>query len=309
MAPTSRDRPSRYYFGPALVAALLVCSMLAPAGCAGVGLCIFNCGSDRVGSTPLVEFLYPQGNIPEQVGMAQLRVPARVGLAFLPAAGGEPGLDAPQRQEILARVSAAFEKKDYVRQIVVIPDYYLGSGGFEALQQLARLQQLDVLALVSYDQVSQRTENGRSLFYLTIVGSYLVRGSENETQSLMDLAVVDPVSRTLILRAGGTSFAAESSTAIDQAAKLQHQQVRGFNVASDQLIANLDVELQHFRERVREGTAPVQIVHADAHGGGVGGGGRIGFLEFAILCGLVAARPRPPRHLRSQSSVAQRRSG
>jgi rhombotail lipoprotein len=245
-----------------------------------------------------VDFLYPDGNVPEHVGMAQLRVPARVGLTFLPAAPGEPGLDASQRQEILARVRAAFETRDYVKEIVVIPDYNLGSGGFDSLQQLARLQQLDVLALVSYDQVSRRSENEASLLYWTILGYYVVHGSEHETNSLMDLAVVDPVSRTLILRAGGTSFAADRSAAVDQQDKLQRQQRDGFKLASNQLIANLDAELQQFRERVRQGTAPVQVVHSSDRGGG--GGGAVGLFELASLCCLLVcgARPRKSRQVR-----------
>ena len=93
----------------------------------------------------------------------------------------------------------------FVAQIVVIPDYYLrNETGFEGLKGVQRLYDVDIMALVSYDQVTHRDDNSLSLGYLTIVGAYLLKGSRHDVTTLMDLAVVDPASRALILRAGGT---------------------------------------------------------------------------------------------------------
>ena len=243
-------------------------------GCAALGgLCLFDCGSSRAGSTPLVAYLYPDGHVPNTDTVPVLKVPLTVGLSFLPDRPNESGIDAREKERILAQLRDRFRSLDYVRDIIVIPDSYLQpKGGYDSLAQLARLQNFDVIALVSYDQVSRRNENKRSLAYLTIVGAYMVRGSESETSTLLDLAVVDPQTRSLLLRAGGTSFSSGSSTAIEQAEKLRDQSKRGIELASDRLVTQLYHELAVFSERVRAGNGPVQVVKREPSGSGGPGG-------------------------------------
>ena len=256
-------------------------------GCAGTGgLCLVDCGTSRAGSTPLVSYLYPDGSVPASDSTPVLKVPLTVGLAFLPDQPGATELGASDKAAILERLRERFRSLNYVRDIVVIPDYYLPhSGGYESLAQLARLQSLDVLALVSYDQVAKRDENKRSVAYLTIVGAYLVRGSHSETSTLLDLAVVEPASRSLLLRAGGTSFASGSSTAVEQGEKLRQQSRRGLDLAADELVTHLDHELALFSERVRAGNGPVKVVQ---RGQGGGGGGAITWTWLLLLAGLPA---------------------
>ncbi len=257
-------------------------------GCANVGgLCFLDCGSSRAGSTPLVSYLYPDGRVPASDSTPVLKVPLTVGLAFLPEQAGTAQIGASDKEAILSRLRDRFRSLDYVRDIVVIPDYYLPrSGGYESLAQLARLRTLDVLALVSYDQVAKRDENQRSLAYLTIVGAYLVRGSHSETSTLLDLAVVEPSTRSLLLRAGGTSFSSGSSTAVEQGEKLRQQNRRGLDLAADELVAHLDHELTLFRERVRAGNGPVKVVRRGQDG--AGGGGAITWTWLLLLAGLPA---------------------
>jgi rhombotail lipoprotein len=57
------------------------------------------------------------------------------------------------------------------------------------------------MALVSYDQVTYTEDNKWPVGYLTIVGAYIVKGMINDTTTLVDLAVVDPKTRSLLLRA------------------------------------------------------------------------------------------------------------
>lgn len=266
-------------------------------------LCLFGCNSERRASTSLVEYLYPQGDVPAETATAELHLPLRVGLTFLPARGAAVA-DAALRQSLLERVQARFRSLDYVRDIVIVPDYYLAPrGGFDALQQLARLQDLDVIALVSSDQVSHRGENERALAYLTVVGAFLVRGSEHETHTLLDLAVVEPQSRSLLLRAGGTSSLADTSKAIEQGKELRRQQAQGLELAVEQLLLNLDRELQSFAHRVRAGEAPVRVVRQG--GGGTSGGG--GAADAAVLAALaVLALGRAVRRRPSHSPLNPR---
>ncbi|MGH8263987.1 MAG: rhombotarget lipoprotein [Steroidobacterales bacterium] len=258
------------------------------AGCAGLGgLCFLDCGASRAGTTPLVSYLYPDGSVPASDSTPVLKVPLTVGLAFLPEQPGATGIGASDKDAILSRLRERFRTLDYVRDIVVIPDYYLPrSKGYEGLAQLARLQNLDVIALVSYDQVAKRDENKRSLAYLTIVGAYLVRGSHSETSTLLDLAVVEPSSRSLLLRAGGTSFSSGSSTAVEQGEELRQQSRHGLDLATDELVAHLDRELTLFSERVRAGSGPVKVVRRGQEG--AGGGGAITWTWLLLLAGLPA---------------------
>ena len=109
-----------------------------------------------------------------------------------------------QKAQLLQRAAQAFEGRDYIASIEIIPSTYLQpKGGFENLGQIQRMLNIDVVALVSYDQV-QFTDNTRlSLAYWTIVGAYFIHGNKNDTQTLMEAAVYDIASRQLLFRAPG----------------------------------------------------------------------------------------------------------
>lgn len=65
---------------------------------------------------------------------------------------------------------------------MLVPDYYLAihpgaiNQGLSGLEGVQRLYNLDLLALVSYDQVNYVADNKWSLGYLTIVGAYVLKG-------------------------------------------------------------------------------------------------------------------------------------
>jgi rhombotail lipoprotein len=221
-------------------------------------------------TTPLVDFLYTDGKVPEQDAQPELRLPIRVAVSFLPAGGGyQPA--AAEREKVLTTLRDSFRSLPYVSEIVIIPDYYLHSGkgdGLMQIEQLSRLFKFDLFALVSYDQVQNNYQNDRSLAYLTIVGAFLVRGDRNETHTLLDVAVIDPKSRALVMRAGGVSSLKGNTTAIDVERHTGAQSTRGFEEATLQLVANFKRELADFEQRVRDGTAPVKVVRQASRGGG-----------------------------------------
>ena len=267
-------------------------AILATAGCQSLdGVCLLNCGRSQASSTTLVEFLYPDADVPPPGDPPALRMPMRVGLSFLPSKNAVAPASAAQREDALRKIKGRFADLDYVSEIVVVPDYYLSQGrtggGFDALQRVARLHNLDLIALASYVQVSQRDENRRALSYLTIVGAFLVRGSRNETGTLLDLAVIEPQTRSLLLRAGGTSLLHGSTTAIDQAVNLRNQQAAGFEQALVSLNDNFARELTAFEERVRNGTAPLKVERRSRDGGRSGGGGRLDELLLLMLASVL----------------------
>ncbi len=246
-------------------------------------------------ASSLVEFLYPDGRVPPAENqIPELRVPLRVGLAFLPTQDGV-GPTAAEREELLERIRKRFADRKFVTEIVTIPDYYLRNArGFEGLQGVQRLYTIDVMALVSYDQVQHRDDNDWSLGYLTIVGAYVLKGSHHDVATLVDLAVVDPVTQSLILRAGGTDSRNRNTTLVDQEREVRESSAASFATATTQMIDNFDLALTKFEADVRAGKANVRVAKRESSGrsgsGSGGGGGSFGPLALGVLLVLLAAR-------------------
>jgi len=277
------------------------------AGCAALGalFCAPHCNASRHSSSSLVEFLYPNNQEPPRDNsVPELQIPLRVGLAFLPAHGGSSGPDAALREQLLERIKRRFSARKFVTEIVVIPDYYLGTErGFAGLQAVQRLYSVDLMALVSYDQVTHADENGWSLGYLTIVGAYLLKGDRYDVATLVDLAVVDAATRSLVLRAGGVDTRHGNATFIDVPRESREASDAGFSAASDQMIEHFDTALSGFEAEVRAGHANVRVVRKGTSGG-AGGGGAIGVLELALLAALRGMR-RPVRVTISATKAAR----
>lgn len=272
--------------------ALVVTLSLAMLLCGCEALCGPGCGAPREhhSSSSLVDFLYPSGALPPaENSIPQLHVPLRVGLAFLPSPNGA-GPDAALREQLLERVRQHFSDRKFVSDIVIIPDYYLGTQrGYPGLEALQRLYALDVVALVSYDQVTHTQENNWSLGYITIVGAYVLKGDRYDVATLLDLAVVDPATRSLILRAGGVDTRHGNSTLIDLPHDTRDSSAAAFSAAADQMIAHLDSALADFQAQVRAGHANVQVVHKD---GSKGGAGAFSWGWLAALLPLLIWRAR-----------------
>ena len=235
-------------------------------------------------SSSVVEFLYPDGEVPPEPkgAVPEIRLPITVGLAFVPGRGAGLGpLSEAQKAALLEQVRARFVSEDYVTDIVVVPETYLrGSNGFDALDRAARMYRLDVMALVSYDQLSTSSEKKSSFWYWTVVGAYLVEGTRNDVQTLVDTAVFDIPSRTLLFRAAGTDRVTKDATMVDSPQQMRTTQAASFGRAMDDMTVNLQRELVVFKERVKEQNAPVRVVQAE---GGGGGAWDLGVLGIALL--------------------------
>jgi rhombotail lipoprotein len=274
-----------------LIETLALATLLT--GCAGVGgFCVSDCGTRTARSTTLVQYLYPDGQVP-QPAVPRLELPLRVGLAFLPGGQSPDGVDEQRRRELLESVRTRFASKPYVAEIVLIPETYLRSAaGPLPIDQVARLYSLDLLALVAYDQVAHRDENALAVSYLTIVGAYLLPGSRHEVHTLVDLAVVDPKTRQLVLRAGGASAGAGTSTLAGQQRELRADQAAGFARAVGAMSDAFAAELERFEGEVKDGRARVAVAHRDPSPGGAGSLGAWGALALAPLLALRRFRPR-----------------
>jgi rhombotail lipoprotein len=249
-------------------------------------------GRHHEASSSLVGFLYGSKDVPPVDAEVQLQLPIRVGVSFLPA-NGSAAPSPVDRDRVLAAIRENFKSLPYVSEIVPIPDYYLRAGqgdGLTQIEQLSRLHRLDLFALVSYDQITDSSMNKSSLAYLTIVGAYFVRGDRHETHTLLDLAVVDPNTRSLVLRSGGTSSLGGNTTLVEADHHETAQRSRGFELATASLVDNFKRELVDFEARVKAGTAPVKVSRRSSGGGGGGGAIDPTLLLFLLVFSLRGAR-------------------
>lgn len=267
---------------------LITLVVLACSGCAWLGENLR--GERRAGaSTSLVGFLYPDGEVPPDVAtrVPHLELPLKVGLAFVPATTPSYlGPSPADRLQVLEDVRAAFEGLDYVDSITVIPETYLrGARGASGLQQVARVFDVDVMALVSYDQVSTTRENAQALMYWTIVGAYVFEGTDHDTRTFVDLAVVDVATSKLLLRAPGFDERSGDATLARQGDSLRRNSNAGLRLASERMQANLAVELVAFEERMKAEPDDIELSWR-------GGGGAFGPAGIVALLLWVAGRAR-----------------
>jgi rhombotail lipoprotein len=286
------------------------------------------CGTTRQfqARSSALEYLYPRGVDARPPADVILRLPVRVGVAFAPARPAyQDRFTASQKQALLERVAAAFRGGQGIGSVEVIPPGYLtlppapppaggapaggappAGDGFLELDRVKAAFGIDLVALISYDQM-QFSETGRSSWaYWTIVGAYVIKGEKNETRTLMDAVVYDVPSRALLFHASGNSTVAAAATPVDVDRVLRQHSEEGFETATTDLIANLGTALGQFQQQAATGTVrgpgtpAVAVLGPDGQpvpGGGSGdtdGSGAVGAVELAgaVLLMLLALRER-----------------
>ena len=282
---------------------------MLPLAVAGLGALLFFTGcagafhgpqkADR--SSSVVSFLYPGEAMPlPPTDIPVLRLPLRVGIAFVPSGKGDrwvnTGVTEAQKTVLMQRIAQEFRGKEFIQSIEIIPATYLrAGGGFANLDQVSSLLGVDVIALVAYDQVQFSNENKLSLAYWTIVGAYIFHGNKNDTHTMMEAAVYDIRSRHLLFRAPGSSQQTENTTLAGINDRLRAASSKGFDAATEDLVKNLKVELDAFRERAKRAPETVKIEHRP----GYTGGGQLG-AGFALGLALLGVA----RWLQSRRSMA-----
>lgn len=224
-------------------------------------------------STSLVQFLYPDGKIPlEDKRNPVLNLPLHVGLTFIPDNRSATIISPITKNTLLENIKTAFEAKEYVDKITIIPALYLQSNqGYSTLEQIKALYNLDVIALVSYDQLLNSQENILSLSYLTIVGAYIFHGTDYNVNTLMDLAVVDVDSQNILFRAAGMSTSKNKRVSFAKHKQaFRDKQNQEFKIAMQQMQGNLDLALDKFEQRLRkrDPNERIQVRHREGYSGG-----------------------------------------
>ncbi len=161
------------------------------------------------------------------------------------------------------------------------------------MQQVARLYGADVMALVSYDQVAVSEDNPSSFLYWTIVGAYVIKATSNDVQTFVDTAVFDAKTARLLFRAPGSDESSDRSTLVESGEVVRKTRDASFSAAMGVMTQNLAIELDRFREQVREDPQVAAVEWKP----GYGGGGAVG-LWFVLGLFLVGARQGKHQRLR-----------
>lgn len=259
-------------------------------GCAGL-----NESRKSRYTSSVVDYLYPKKEIVEVPAIPRLSLPLRVGIAFVPESAGGPGvsrLSEKEKIDLMDRISSEFRKLSFVKDIEIIPSAYLSrGGGFTNLDQIRTMYGVDVIALLSYDQVQHTDEGLMSLTYWTIVGAYIIKGEKNDTSTMVDAAVYDIPSRKMLFRAPGLSHIKGTATLVNLSEQLRSDSLQGFRMASDDLVKNLQDQLDRFKAKVKAMPKEYVVEHKPGY---TGGGSMGGVFATLLLClgGLALWRNR-----------------
>ncbi len=265
-----------------------------------LSLVIAGCATTTRNATSVVDYLYPNSNTIETPSVPVLTLPLRVGIAFTPgdssvsssrssnllgslatlARGQQFVLTEKKKQDLMQEVANHFKKYPFVKDIETIPSAYLSpQGSFANLDQIKTMYGVSAIVLLSYDQTQFTDEGALSLTYWTIVGAYLVNGEKNDTHTMLDAVVYDIPSRKMLFRAPGTSLVKGTATPVNLSEQRRADSEAGFEKASTEMIANLDVQLAAFRERVKERPAEFKVQSTSQYRGG----GALDPLSLALL--------------------------
>ncbi len=251
----------------------------------GLALILNGCYSShsRRYKSSAVDFLYPDREVVEKVSVPLLSLPLNVGIAFVPEADQEyrvKRISSKDKYDLLKKISGQFKALPFVKDIELIPTEYLKVGGsFTNLDQIRTMYNVDIIALVSYDQVQHTDESMLSFSYFTIIGAFVVQGEKNDTNTMIDVVVYDIASRKLLFRAPGTSLVHHMATPVNLSEELRKDSLKGFHDAADDLVVNLNSALERFKEKVKERPEEFTI----SHKAGYTGGGSLGWLYSAAL--------------------------
>ena len=264
-----------------------------------------GCATQSRFTSSTVDYLYP-GNTDhiEKPAIPVMKIPMKVGIAFVPgdnqrrltnfwqsffgkSSSSFHGLTEKQKTDLMQKVAKYFQKYEFIDQIEIIPSAYLQPrGSFANLDQIRTMYNIDAIALIAYDQVQFTDEGMASFLYWTIIGAYVVPGEKNSTQTMMDAVVYDIKSRKMLFRAPGVSQVKGNATPVNLSEELRHDSQQGFELASSDMIKNLDTQLTLFKDKVKQRPKEYVVEYQP----GYKGGGSFGWIFVGLLLLIASLR-------------------
>ncbi len=236
------------------------------------GAILTGCTSTKINrSSSIVEYLYPDSKKHiEKESIPHLKLPLRVGIAFVPEnVKNSMTLTEIDKTDIMEKVSQNFKKFAFVQSIEVIPSAYLSkNGSFTNLDQIKKMYNIDVIALISFDQTQFTDQGFLSFTYWTIIGAYIIPAEKNDTHTMLDTVVYDINSRKMLFRAPGMHKIKSNATPINLSEQLREDSALGFEEARKELIKNLEVQLSAFRNKVKNNPNAYKVTKSKNYTGG-----------------------------------------
>ena len=266
---------------------LLFCLLSLISGCSTIqGLLGVDYSNQQRSVSSVVEYLYPnqREEVIVETRIPELVLPLKVGIAFVPDSCGSfrrHDLNEELKRELLSKVADRFNQRDIINKVEVIPSGLLQrKGSFTNLRQIKKDLDIDVVVLLSYDQVQYTERNAMSLAYhWSIVGRYVFKGDKNDTITMMDAAVYDIDSEELLFRSEATSNVQGDSASAFVAEELRLRSQHGFELAIEELAKIIDWDLYKFKQKIKNKEVAVKVSYR-------GGGGSM-HLAFIIIFTLV----------------------
>lgn len=250
----------------------------------------------RRATSSVVDYLYPDKQVAVAPSIPHLSLPLRVGMAFVPDGTQEQNpwrsqesyrLNEKEKMDLMDRVAAEFKALPFVKEVEPIPSAYIREkGSFTNLDQIKLMHGIDVIVLLSYDQVQHTDDSILSLTYLSIVGAAVIRGEKNDTSTMIDAVVMDIASRKMLFRAPGTSQVKAVATPLHLQQELRANAIKGYQLAADNLVLNLKDQLERFKEKIKETPEEYKVEHKPGYTGGASMGGI--YALFLLVLGSLA---------------------
>lgn len=232
-----------------------------------------------------------------------LKLPLKVGIAFIPTKGEIPGLSEARKAMLLQRLKKQMGNYRFIDHIQIIPEMYFRRGrGFDHVAKVGRRHHVDAIALVSYDQVVHMDDNDLSFLYLTVVGAYVVNGSQFDTQTFVDAAVIDVNTKQILFRIPGTDDSVTNTTLMGSVREKRAARYQSFETAFNNMISQVDEEVQYFKRRYL-GENGNDNAQNTSRGQVSAGGGAIQPYFAALLLLVLAYRGHQSRKMRNSGTA------
>jgi len=269
---------------------LLIISVFLISGCSTIqSMFGINYSAQQRSVSSVVEYLYPNktGEINIETKIPELLLPLNVGIAFVPDNCGSfrrHDLNEELKRKLLGNIADRFGEKDMINKVEIIPSGHLKRrGSFTNLRKIKKELDIDIVVLLSYDQVQYTERNAVSLVYhWSIVGRYVFKGDKNDTITMMEAAVYDIGSEELLFRSEATSNVKGNSASAFISEELRVRSQKGFALAVDDLSKMLEWDLYGFKQKVKSKQVEVKVSYRRSGGGG-GGGLGVAFTIFLLL--------------------------
>ncbi|MDQ7083984.1 MAG: rhombotarget lipoprotein [Sulfurovum sp.] len=237
-----------------------------------LGMMLGGCASKEVNrSSSIVEYLYPHNTKHiEKESIPHLNLPLRVGIAFVPEQYlSSKTLTQRNKSIMMQKVSQHFQKLDFVQAIEIIPSVYLRkNGSFNNLSQIKKMYDIDVIALISFDQTQFTDKSFLAFTYWTIIGAYIIPAEKNDTHTMLDIVVYDITSKKMLFRAPGMYQSKSHATYMNLSEQLRKDSYRGFEEAQKAMIQNLDIQLKQFKTKVKNNPTAYKVTRSKGYTGG-----------------------------------------